>query len=257
MEIRHGSAGALVVALWALVWLGGCALLPPASLYPQPKPRQKPATKVIGSTGPVSAVKSAAIVVHATKANGAAAGNVLVLLYALDAKPEPDDAPAVLDILDRRFEPRVLAVRVGDSVRLENLDGVPHDVYSFSKARPLSLHLAAGERGVKLKFPRAGVVALGSKIYSDMRGYIYVSDAAYFGRTDCNGFLRLSGLVPGSYRINVWRADRAETDPQKFPRKVELEPGAEEALPVGFQTTPIAAGTHATPSRTQPKTGRD
>lgn len=230
MVIRRGSASALVVGLWALVWLAGCAPLPLASPGPQPKPE----TKVIGSTGPVSAEKPAAIAVYATDANGGGAGNVLVLLYALHGRQEPDATLAVLDIVDRHFEPAVLAVHVGDSVRIDNLDGMPHDVYSFSRARPLSLRLAAGERGRKLTFPRAGVVIVGCKIYNDMKGYIYVTDAAYFGRTDGKGFLRLSGLAPGSYRVNVWRADRPDADPKGFPRTIKLEPGAEDAVLVRF-----------------------
>ena len=227
--MRHRSSSAVVVALWALVSLAGCSLLPPGS---QPKPQSKRATVPAGKPG--SAARSAAIAVRATDAEGGPMGNVLVLLHALDAKPERDDAPAVLDILDRRA----------------------HEVYSFSKARPLSLHLAAGDRGAKLKFSRAGVVALGCKIFNDMRGYIYVTDAAYFGTTDSNGFVRLSGIAPGSYRINVWRADRIEADPKSVPRKIVLEPGAEKAVPVKFQTSAIAAGARATPKRTQPKAGK-
>lgn len=256
--VRHGSASALVVALWALVSLAGCALLSPAPPPAQPGPGPKPATRAPApAVVPRPALKPAAIAVHATNAHGRALGNVLVLLHSLDAEPERDDAPAVLDILDRRFEPEVLAVRVGGRVQFKNLDGVTHDVYSFSKARPLSLHLAAGDRGTKLKFSRTGVVALGCKIYSDMRGYIYVTDAAYVGRTDSNGFLRLSGIAPGSYRIEVWRADRPDADPRGFPQKIELESGAERPVPVRFQAKPTAAGAHATPNRTQPKTGKD
>ena len=237
--MREQHCGASVVALCALVSLAGCALLSPSSPpAPRPGPPAMPVTK---APVPAPAARPAAIAVRATNADGAAASNALVLLYALDARPEPDDAPAVLDIVDRRFEPAVLAVRVGGTVHLKNLDGVPHDVYSFSKIRPLSRHLAAGERDVTLKFPRAGVAALGCKIYSDMRGYIYVTDAAYFGRTDSDGFLRLSGIAPGAYRIDLWRADRAEPDPRSLPARLELKPGAEEALPVKFQATPAAA----------------
>lgn len=258
--MRRGSGSAVVVALWTLASLAGCGLLPPTPVSPpaQPAPQPKPATKpAVPARNPAARVKPAAIAVHATDAKGEAASNVLVLLHALDAKPERDDAPAVLDILDRRFEPAVLAVHVGDRVQLKNLDGVPHDVYSFSEARPLSLHLGAGDRRTILKFTRAGVVAVGCKIYSDMRGYIYVTDAAYFGRTDSNGFLRLPGIAPGAYRIDVWRPDRHEIDARSFPQKIELAPGAEVGVPVRFEATPIAAGARATPNPTRPTAEED
>lgn len=244
--MRHGSASAIVVVLAALVSLAGCTLLSPPA--PRPGAQPKPATKTTAAAAkPAPAARPAALAVRATNASGGAMDNVLVLLHPLDARPDLDDAPAVLDVLDRRFEPAVLPVRVGGSVLLKNLDGVPHDVYSFSKARPLSLHLAAGDRGKTVKFSRAGVVTVGCKVYNDMRGYIYVTDAAYFGTTDGNGFLRLSGIAPGSYRVEVWRADQPAADPPSFPEKIELEPGAERALPVKFP---------ASPSRTQPKPGR-
>lgn len=240
MVIRRGSADTLLVALCALVWLAGCALLPPASPLTKPKRQPTSATNAFGSMGPVSKVKPAAISVYATDANGREASNVLVLLHTRHARPEPDATLASLDIVERHFEPAVLAVHVGNSVQIENLDGVPHDVYSFSKARSLSLRLAPGERGKKLRFPRPGLVTVGCKIDNDMRGYIYVTDATYFGKTDGNGFLRLSGLAPGTYRVTVWRADSPNAEPEGFPRTIKLEPGEIYPVPIRFQTTSSA-----------------
>ncbi|MGH8399532.1 MAG: hypothetical protein ACRESU_00380, partial [Gammaproteobacteria bacterium] len=159
-----------------------------------------------------------------------------VLIYAqpLDkgAAPVPSTQPAVLDILDRHFEPAILPVRAGDSVTIQNLDDVPHDIYSFSSTRPLSLHLAAGEQHAALSFTHPGVVTVGCKIYNEMQGYIYVTDAPYFGKTDSHGFLRLTGLPPGRYTLGAWRAGSSDSDLAGYPRTLTLQPGTEQVVRV-------------------------
>jgi plastocyanin len=214
---RRRSVLRISVALWALLSLAGCAALFPS--YPPGKP-------VNARSG------SAAIAIYATKADGNPAGDVLVYAQPLDADSAtiPRDQPAVLDILDRRFEPVVLPVHAGGSVTVQNLDDVPHDIYSFSAARPLSMHLAAGERQAYLKFSRAGIVTVGCKIYNEMQGYIYVTDAPYFGKTDSHGFLRLSDLPAGRYRLGAWHVGVADNDLAGYPRPLTLKPDTEQVV---------------------------
>lgn len=219
---RVGITRLVPIALCALIMLTGCAgLFAPASPTAPPKPAINPAPKPPPAT--------ASIAVHATRDQDHPLGDVLVYLKPLQTAPIPDDPPAVLDILDRHFEPAVLPVRTGGSVRIQNLDGVAHDVYSFSSARPLSLHLDPGEHST-LKFNHPGVVTVGCKIFNEMQGYIYVVDAYYFGKTDVHGFLRLSGLPPGRYTLGAWRGDKPADKLSGFPHVVKLDPGSEEVI---------------------------
>ncbi|MGH8371367.1 MAG: cupredoxin domain-containing protein [Gammaproteobacteria bacterium] len=215
------------VVLSALLALAGCA-----ELFP-PFPTAKPTTTVSGSAaGSVSVSRTAAIAVYATKADGNPAGDVLVYAKPLDAGAVtgPADQAAVLDILERHFEPVVLPVRAGGTVTVQNLDDVPHDIYSFSAARPLSMHLDAGEHQANLKFSHPGVVTVGCKIYNEMQGYIYVTDAPYFGKTDSRGFLRLADLPPGRYQLGAWHVGVAERDLAGYPRPLTLKSGTEEVV---------------------------
>ncbi|HET7650255.1 MAG TPA: hypothetical protein VFL15_06115 [Gammaproteobacteria bacterium] len=221
---RFGSSVLITVALWALFVLAACsAFLPAQKQFAQP-------TTAVAHT-PLANPPQAAIAVYATQANGMPADNVLVYAQPLDAHAvRVDDPPAVLNILDRHFQPALLPVHEGGTVTVQNLDGVAHDVYSFSQVRPLSLHLAPGERETGLRFPHAGVVAVGCKIYNEMQGYIYVTDAPYFGTTDLNGYLRLGDLPTGRYRIGVWSHAIPAKGFPGFPLVVTLKAGPDEVV---------------------------
>ena len=113
-------------------------------------------------------------------------------------------ATAVMDQRNLAFEPRVLVVGVGTSVEFPNNDTVSHQVYSFSQPKKFQLPLYKGERHSPVLFDKTGLVVLGCNIHDGMIGYIYVTDAPYFGKTDSSGALRLRDLSAGEYRMTVW-----------------------------------------------------
>ena len=121
---------------------------------------------------------------------------------AVSARAVP--TAAVMDQQDLAFSPAVLVVGVGTLVEFPNNDTVSHQVYSFSEAKKFQLPLYKGARHPPMIFERAGVVVLGCNIHDEMVGYIYVTDAAFFGKTDAGGVLRLQNLPVGDYRITVW-----------------------------------------------------
>jgi len=112
--------------------------------------------------------------------------------------------PAVMDQRNREFVPRVLVVAVGSRVEFPNNDSVSHQVYSFSAAKRFQLPLYKGETHPPVTFDRAGLVVLGCNIHDAMVGYIYVTDAPYFGMTEAAGGFALKDLPAGDYRIVVW-----------------------------------------------------
>jgi plastocyanin len=126
----------------------------------------------------------------------------------------PASAVAIMDQRNRAFFPRILVVRVGTSVEFPNNDTVSHQVYSFSPAKKFQLPLYKGQLHPPVTFDRSGLVVLGCNIHDQMIGYIYVTDAPFFGKTDQDGTLRVAGLSPGEYRISVWSpfiADQASS----------------------------------------------
>ncbi len=123
-------------------------------------------------------------------------------------------ATAIMDQRDLAFTPRVLVVAVGTSVEFPNNDTVSHQVYSFSEAKHFQLPLYKGVRHPPITFEHEGLVVLGCNIHDEMVGYIYVTDAPFFGKTDSGGMLNLQELPGGDYRISVWSpiiADPSQT----------------------------------------------
>jgi plastocyanin len=129
---------------------------------------------------------------------------------------------AVMDQRNRAFVPGVLVVRVGASVEFPNNDWVSHEVYSFSPTKHFQLPLYKGEPHAPITFDRAGLVVLGCNIHDTMVGYVYVTDAPYFGKTEGEGALQLKGLPAGDYRITVWSPFIADA-PASLTRTVHVD----------------------------------
>ena len=103
------------------------------------------------------------------------------------------------------FEPTVLIAPVGAEVAFPNLDTVRHHVYSFSAAHPFELKLYGHDETRKVKFDRAGIVALGCNIHDQMAGFIDVVDTPYYAKTDAHGEARVSGLPAGPAAVTLWQ----------------------------------------------------
>jgi plastocyanin len=112
--------------------------------------------------------------------------------------------PAVMDQRNLAFVPQLLVVGVGAEVQFPNNDMVSHQVYSFSPAKRFQLPLYKGAQHRPVDFDKAGLVVLGCNIHDQMVGYIYVTDAGYYGKSDAQGTLHLNNLPAGDYTLTWW-----------------------------------------------------
>src|SRR5512139_4009495 len=137
--------------------------------------------------------------------DGRAIGGAVVTLRSTDAaRPVARPAAAVLDQVNRQFVPNVLVIPVGSQVVFPNSDSVSHQVYSFSPVKRFQLPLYRGKPYPPVLFDREGVVTLGCNIHDQMRAYVYVVEAQYFGRTDASGNWSTADVEPGEYRVEIW-----------------------------------------------------
>ncbi len=153
-----------------------------------------------------------------------------------------DRAEAIMDQQNLAFVPQVLVVAVGSDVRFPNNDMVSHQVYSFSAAKRFQLPLYKGAVHPPVNFDRPGLVVLGCNIHDQMVGYIYVTDAPYFGKTDANGTVHWSGIPADSFEVTLWSpfiADPAES----LVRRVSVTQAATGGIAVrltrDLRTTPL------------------
>ena len=148
--------------------------------------------------------RAATLVIHVQGADGHALGGAVVTAYPLDGPPR-HAAPqrAVMDQVDRAFQPDLLVVPVGSTIEFPNSDSVSHQIYSFSPAKRFQLPLYRGKPYPPVQFADAGIVTLGCNIHDEMLAYVLVTEAPYFGRTDASG--AWSGEVSrGRYRVSIW-----------------------------------------------------
>mgnify|MGYP001501971937 CR=1 FL=1 len=112
--------------------------------------------------------------------------------------------PAIMDQVNRRFEPMVLLVQTGELVSFPNSDNVRHHVYSFSEIRQFSTPLYADEHVDPVLFDQPGVAVLGCNIHDSMVAYVYVSPWQDRAISDETGRMTMSGIVEKPQTLSVW-----------------------------------------------------
>jgi plastocyanin len=147
---------------------------------------------------------AATLVITVQTSDGHPLQGAVVTAHPLDGparKPQP--IKAVMDQVNRAFAPDLLVIPVGSTVTFPNSDSVSHQIYSFSPPKRFQLPLYRGTPYPPVHFDLAGVVTLGCNIHDEMVGYLVVTDAPYYGRTDPKGAWS-NELTRGRYRIAIW-----------------------------------------------------
>jgi plastocyanin len=148
--------------------------------------------------------RAATLVITVQTSDGRPLQGAVVTAHALDA-PARRTPPikAVMDQVNRAFAPDLLVIPVGSTVTFPNSDTVSHQIYSFSPPKRFQLPLYRGTPYPPVHFDQAGVVTLGCNIHDEMVGYLVVTDAPYYGRTDTRGAWS-NEVARGRYRISIW-----------------------------------------------------
>lgn len=128
----------------------------------------------------------------------------VVMAQPISGTPRPA-APvaAVMDQINRAFEPDLIVVPTNSTVSFPNSDTVSHQIYSFSPAKRFQLPLYRGKPYPPVVFDHAGIIILGCNIHDWMIAYIDVTDAPFYGTTDAQGAWSAQ-LPAGHYQITVW-----------------------------------------------------
>ena len=176
----------------------------------------------------------------------------VVWFEPLWTEPEVRPGTAVLETVDKRFVPRVLAVPRGSAVRFPNRDPILHNAFSVSRGNTFDLGLVEQGPGDEVTFERSGVVRVFCNVHHDMVAYVLVLDTPWFARPDDRGRFVLRGLPPGPGTLRAWH-ERAE--PVEIPVTVPVEAPSGESSPEGSSATPsrgVVVGLEITKPRVPP-----
>lgn len=116
-------------------------------------------------------------------------------------------APALAAVTtqkDANFEPHVLPVAVGTTVRWPNEDDIYHNVFSMSETKEFDLGYYKKERLPELTFDKVGRVDVFCAIHSKMHCIILVLPNSYFSATGAGGRYKITRIPAGTYRVRAW-----------------------------------------------------
>lgn len=191
----------------------------------------------------VGALSAASIDVVVVDRAGSPVPDVVVLAESKTEKPLTHDLgqqPSFeIDQQNLMFDPHILVVPVGASVRFLNSDPTAHHVYSFSKVKRFTLPLYKGKVPDPIVFQTPGIVTLGCNIHDHMVAYIVVAESHLYTQTDAEGRAKLTiDDDIGDVQIRIWSPrirdkrnllvrDVSVDEPVRFSLKKKLKPAIE------------------------------
>lgn len=158
----------------------------------------------LASLCPLAAARAAPVSVTVTGPDGKPLANAVVTIDATGVATPAPRGSYVMAQHNIAFDPHVLIVPVGATVRFPNQDKVRHHVYSFSAARKFELKLYGRDETKTVTFDKPGVVALGCNIHDVMSGFVFVTAAPFAAVSDGAGHVTINGVPPGRATLSVW-----------------------------------------------------
>ena len=105
---------------------------------------------------------------------------------------------------DANFDPHVLPVVKGTTVRWPNEDDIFHNVFSMSDAKQFDLGYYKKEKEPEVLFDVVGKVDVFCAIHTKMHCVILVLPNPYFKMADEKGRYRIENVPAGTYRVRGW-----------------------------------------------------
>jgi len=133
-------------------------------------------------------------------------GNVFVRLKGdFPASPTPT-TPVVIDQRKCVYGPRVVGLRVGQTLQIRNDDQLLHNVHS-SSAVGNSFNIAQPIAGLVYSFtPKSEevMVKIGCDVHRWMTAYVGVVSNPYFAVSGADGSFEIPNVPPGKYTLEAW-----------------------------------------------------
>lgn len=105
---------------------------------------------------------------------------------------------------DASFEPHVLPIMVGTTVRWPNEDDIFHNVFSTSDAKEFDLGYYKKDKVPEVQFDRVGRIDVYCGIHTKMHCVILVLPNPFFATADEKGRFVIKNVPAGSYKVRAW-----------------------------------------------------
>ncbi len=156
------------------------------------------------------AVAAGGVIEGTIKATGLASnGDAVVYLQQMAGSFPAPAKPADIDQRSMQFNPHVLPIVVGTTVRFLNSDPTPHNVFSPDHEK---YNLGTWPQGQTKDHTFATcakapcVYVQLCRVHPEMEGYVVVLQNPFYAVSGKDGRYRIDNVPPGSYSLGVWHA---------------------------------------------------
>ena len=115
-----------------------------------------------------------------------------------------DPAPLKVVQRDAAFEPHILPIVVGTTVRWPNEDDIFHNVFSMTETQDFNLGFYKKEKVPEIRFDKLGRVDVFCAIHTNMHCIILVLPNPYFAIVDARRHYVIRDVPAGTYRFRAW-----------------------------------------------------
>jgi len=102
------------------------------------------------------------------------------------------------------FDPHIVTIAVGDTVKFHNHDKVDHNVYSPDGKYDLGTWGTGATKDNVFK--TVGVFSQICKLHPEMLAYVFVGQNRFAAQVDDKGAYTIAGVPPGKYELVIWNA---------------------------------------------------
>ena len=140
--------------------------------------------------------------------------NVVVRVNDGPIVPATASEPAVLDQVGCQYVPHILAMRLGQTLRVKNSDRTLHNVQLIGEKNPRINRgfTTVGQIDLTLKHPE--VLQARCDVHPWMTAYVAVFDHPYFAVTADDGSFEIPRLPAGTYTLVAWHERFGEIEQQ-------------------------------------------
>jgi plastocyanin len=137
-------------------------------------------------------------------------GSLANVFVRLQGTFPPTPAPKEPVTIDQRgcvYLPRVIGVRVGQTLQVRNSDSLLHNVHSSTTIKENSFNIGQPIAGMVNEFrlkEEPGMLRLMCDVHSWMTAYIAVVSHPYFAVSNKAGTFEIANVPPGTYTIQAW-----------------------------------------------------
>jgi hypothetical protein len=129
---------------------------------------------------------------------------VYISVGASDISPVPT-TPVTFDQRNCKYTTHVLALRLGQEVKISNSDPFSHNIHPLPRInREWNRMQPPGTPPFSYSYEKEEFIPIKCNIHSWMRAFFVVLKTRYFAVTGEDGRFALPDLPPGSYTISAW-----------------------------------------------------